>query len=321
MNHHSGNKNQAILARVFCSLFIGVLLLVGCGATQLVPPSTNGQPPTSRPVPTAITSKGSVQFIVFGDSGSAMRGQIETANQMAQLYNRKPFSFALMLGDNIYEVGDVNKLGEARFLNPYKALLASGVRFYPAFGNHDLAEGHDAEQLEFFDMPGPYYDFVIGNVHFLAIDTTRFDKLQAQWLDKKLAQSKSTWNIVYGHHPVYSSGAHGNTQLMINLLKPVLEKHRVNMYLAGHDHDYERFNPIRGVVYIVSGGGGASLRKFKKIKPGSVVRHVKNHFMHVEIKGRQVRFRVIDGKGNMIDSFQWAQPQSRPVKNTKKPAA
>jgi hypothetical protein len=32
-------------------------------------------------------------------------------------------------------------------------------------------------------------------------------------------------------------------------------RHEVNLVFSGHDHVYERTVPIRGVTYVVSGGG------------------------------------------------------------------
>ena len=36
---------------------------------------------------------------------------------------------------------------------------------------------------------------------------------------------------------MYSAGMHGNTQCLIDKLKPVLEENQVNAFLAGHDHN------------------------------------------------------------------------------------
>jgi len=58
--------------------------------------------------------------------------------------------------------------------------------------------------------------------------------------------------IVYGHHPLYSSGAHGEDLNLIILL----EANGADLYLAGHDHNLEIRKPINGVTYVVSGAGG-----------------------------------------------------------------
>jgi hypothetical protein len=39
-----------------------------------------------------------------------------------------------------------------------------------------------------------------------------------------------------------------------------MQRHGVQLYINGHDHNYERSKPIDGITYLVVGGGGASLR-------------------------------------------------------------
>ena len=46
--------------------------------------------------------------------------------------------------------------------------------------------------------------------------------------------------------------------LDVELLEPILDRHDVQLVLAGHDHNYQRHEK-NGVVYIVTGGGGAPL--------------------------------------------------------------
>ena len=43
---------------------------------------------------------------------------------------------------------------------------------------------------------------------------------------------------------------------MILQAKPLFEKHHVDAYFAGHDHDLQLLKPVNGVHYIVSGAGG-----------------------------------------------------------------
>ncbi len=245
------------------------------------------------------------RFIAFGDNGSGSTDQMRLAKQMYIEYQKQPFGLALMLGDNIYPFGNVDKLGKSRFTIPYSSLLNKRVRFMPVLGNHDtLFWGiHTKQEIAFFNMPGLYYDFVSGNIHFYAIDTMHFDEAQRNWLRARLAQSKEKWKIVYGHYPVFSSGEHGSTKFLIQNLEPLLEIYHVDLYLCGHDHDYERFAPKAGVTYIVSGGGGAHLRKFKKIVPGSLIRKSIHHFLLFTLKNsNELDFKAIDENGQTIDS-------------------
>jgi 3',5'-cyclic AMP phosphodiesterase CpdA len=128
-----------------------------------------------------------------------------------------------------------------------------------------------------------YYKVAVSPlVDFFAINTNTFNKTQEIWLETALAQSKTPWKIVYGHHPLYSTGAHGqdnDLKVLRNRLEPLFRKYRVDAYLAGHDHNYERFatfsTQAKGLPYLqlVSGGGGAYLRSQRTHPKAHCARH------------------------------------------------
>lgn len=63
---------------------------------------------------------------------------------------------------------------------------------------------------------------------------------QRSWLEETLASARQPFLIVMMHHsvkPVRSSRSH---PIMYRLLRPILEKYRVDLVLAGHDHAYAR---------------------------------------------------------------------------------
>ena len=106
-----------------------------------------------------------------------------------------------------------------------------------------------------------YYTFKQDNVQFFALDTNyNADwSIQLPWLERSLANSKAAWKIVYAHHPLYSSGIHGSSRELIAKLSPLFARYGVQLYLNGHDHNYERTETIGGTTYITC-GAGAKLR-------------------------------------------------------------
>ncbi|XP_070379154.1 tartrate-resistant acid phosphatase type 5-like isoform X3 [Dermacentor albipictus] len=79
---------------------------------------------------------------------------------------------------------------------------------------------------------------------------------QFRWINKILAQSEARYVLVAGHYPIYSACSHGTTKCLERDLDPLLQKYRVNAYLAGHDHDLQHIRPERlgwNVEYFVSG--------------------------------------------------------------------
>jgi hypothetical protein len=90
-----------------------------------------------------------------------------------------------------------------------------GIKFYATLGNHDwgFADSPAAEILYTWKspswrMPAPYYTFTAGPMQFFAMDTNEVSEAQLLWLKDELAKSRARWKLVYGHHPIYSAGAH-----------------------------------------------------------------------------------------------------------------
>lgn len=64
----------------------------------------------------------------------------------------------------------------------------------------------------------------------------------------------STWLVVIGHYPVYSSGEHSDTSEMVSYLDPLLRQYNVHAYICGHDHVSEHLQK-NGIEYFVAGAG------------------------------------------------------------------
>ena len=73
--------------------------------------------------------KDSLHFAVIGDSGTGDRNEYEIARQMVSFRGKFPFAMVLMMGDNLYG-GESPQDFKAKFEEPYKDLLAAGVKFY-----------------------------------------------------------------------------------------------------------------------------------------------------------------------------------------------
>lgn len=201
-------------------------------------------------------SPDAVTFAVIGDAGTGGTGQFRVAREMAEAYKEQPFSLLLTAGDNVYG-GDVVDRAPDVIDKPYKPLFDAGVEFHPALGNHDVDDSDDlAETLSTLGMPHRYYHFTDGPVDFLAVDSNRVDGRQIEWLRERLICSDSLWQVVYFHHPLYSSGKHGSDTGLRQVLEPVLIEGGADIVLTGHDHDYQRSTPQHGVVHVVTGGGG-----------------------------------------------------------------
>jgi 3',5'-cyclic AMP phosphodiesterase CpdA len=267
-----------------------------------------------HPAPGALAlpvNQGSIRFAVIGDSGRGDRWQQEVADQMVAWRTRFPFTFVLMLGDNIYGTSTPHDY-ELKFERPYKALLDAGVVFRAAIGNHD-----DPAEIHYqpFNMEGRrYYTFrenerrlsgLMGaGARFFVLDSRSFDPQQLDWLRQQLAESGTAWKICYFHHPLYTSGRYrAGARALRLILEPILVGGDVDVVLAGHEHLYERLLPQHGISYFTSGGAG-SLRK-GDLQPSTV--HAKGfdqdyHFMLMEVTGNELYFQAISRTGVTVDA-------------------
>jgi predicted phosphodiesterase len=261
------NRRQLLVLGGLSSL--GIAAVIGKALTGQAgnspPPST---PPTATPNAAASPSKDPVlRFVAIADTGSGNENQFAVAQAMVQYHRQHPYNLVIMAGDNIYDHGEIAKLN-AVFEAPYQVLLQQNVRFQACLGNHDIREANGENQVKtpLFNMKGRYYTFREQSVQFFVLDTnTNVDwPAQLAWLEKELAQSNAPWKIVYGHHPIYSSGHYGTDQVMVKRLTPLFKKYRVQLYVNGHEHNYERTQSIDGTTYLITGHGGAYLRPVGK---------------------------------------------------------
>ena len=133
-----------------------------------------------------------------------------------------------------------------------------------------------------------YYSFDIGDAHFIALNSyLPFEpgSPQYRWLDEDLKGAADyKWKFVFLHDPFYSTGKHGSNINERRILCPLFEKGGVAIVFAGHDHLYERTENIKGVTYIVTGGGGAPLYDAIKTDWSAAIDDT-HHFCKVRIEG------------------------------------
>ena len=200
------------------------------------------------------------------------------------------------------------------------------VAVFPCIGNHE--KNHEHYYRYFAALPAPkyYYSYRYGNAEFFVIDSNKplnTKSEQYAWLDRELGRSTATWKFAYHHHPAFSSddNDYGNTwrgepskfgdKNAQNLIA-LYEKHGLDINFNGHIHVYERTWPLRGgkvdrtkgVVYITSGGGGATLENFAPT-PSWFRAHcrVDYHYCLLSVHGGRLEFKAFDHKGQLFDSF------------------
>jgi hypothetical protein len=158
---------------------------------------------------------------------------------------------------------------------------------YPGLGNHEL-DGFERECLEnwwktFPELRGRrWYSVKLGDsVYILSLDSNSSllpGSQQIEWIRTQLNHLPAGIRFVFFilHHPpvvdVQPNGDPGhngrpNEHALAEFLAQAPEKSHVRFIVAaGHIHNYERFYQD-GIMYVVSGGGGAPPRPIVRLPP------------------------------------------------------
>jgi hypothetical protein len=269
-----------------------------------------------------------VRFAVIGDYGNDSSAEARVAG-LVDSWNP---DFVITTGDNNYPSGEASTIDAnigkyySRFIGNYQGAYGPGSetnRFWPSLGNHDWdgmqcnPQGCSGAYLDYFTLPGKerYYDADLGLVHLFAVDSDNREpdgrsssSVQANWLHNALAASTACFDVVYFHHPAYSSGTHGSTTGM----RWPFQAWGADVVLSGHDHLYERID-AGGFPYFVDGAGGASLYDFLNVgtfPPGvvSVVRYNQDHgAMLVTATNTGITYQFFNTSGVKIDEVSLAK--------------
>ncbi len=196
-------------------------------------------------------------------------------------------------GDNAYERGTSTEFAEC-----YAPTWGSHKsRTRPSPGNHDYYTPSAREYFEYFgtvagDPSRGYYSYDLGQWHVVSLNSMCEEvggcertSPTLRWLKNDLDAHRRACTVAYWHHPLFSSGYHGNEAKMRPTYR-LLYRKNADVVINGHDHDYERFAPqnpngvrdrARGIREFVVGTGGTSLRAFAEIKANSQVRNANTH--------------------------------------------
>ena len=264
-----------------------------------------------------IPGKPVLRVVAVGDFGSGNVHQVAVARAMVRRNQETPFDLGISLGDNFYRCG-VRSAGDPLWKSRWEDLYTPiGVPFFASLGNHDYghppiicpeqraspeAEIAYSEHSQSWRMPSRYYTFVAGDVRFFAIDTEGWSDAQLQWLKSALDKAREEpgirWRIVYGHHPMYTSGVHLNQRRIAVLrseLTPIFKEAHVDLYVAGHDHDMEHLR-TGGIEYLICGAGGAQLRAVRHAQPESLFHATTFGFLDINIDEHQLSAAFLDTK-------------------------
>jgi len=261
-----------------------------------------GDPPQAdRPAPGSAFA-----FVAIGDFGTGGEDQYEVAERMCEWHDEFPFEIVITTGDNVYPVGQPESF-DAALYEPYGCLIENDVRFHASLGNHDVMTDNGFHELnEPFLGMGEERNYIVrrGGVRFVIADSNSLD---LDWLRGNLTAGKGDrWTVVAFHHPVLSPGSsHGSTPGFLARLAPLFSERGVDLVLNGHDHIYAATREVRGVRYVVTGGGGAPLYGCEELDVAEecIAEH---HFLYVSVERERLTVTAVGVDGESLHSFEIA---------------
>jgi hypothetical protein len=180
------------------------------------------------------------------------------------------------LGDLAYDNGTEQELREC-YAPTWGRFVA---RTRAALGNHDYDTGTANAAIAALRLPPHgWYSYPLGAWHVIVLNSNCEQaggcgrgSPQWLWLQADLAATRARCTLAYWHHARFSSGSHGSDTATAPFWD-LLARAQADVVLQSHDHDYERFAPLRGIRSFVVGTGGKTLRPFGTVRPASEVRN------------------------------------------------
>lgn len=238
--------------------------------------------------------------------------------------------FVVATGD-VHHFEGVRSVNDPLWMTNYELIYSHPelmIDWFPVLGNHEY-RGNTQAVIDYsnvsrrWTMPARYYTKAFNDkgtsIRIVWIDTAPLiDKYrneketypdagkqdmnkQLLWLDNVLSAAKEDWVIVVGHHPIYAETPKDDSERadLQKRLNPVLKKHKVDMYIAGHIHNFQHIRmPDSSIDYVVNSSASLS-RKVAPIE-GTQFCSPEPGFSVCSADKAQLELRMIDKKGNVL---------------------
>lgn len=238
--------------------------------------------------------------------------------------------FVIATGD-VHHFEGVRSVNDPLWMTNFELIYSHPelmIDWFPALGNHEY-RGNTQAVLDYshisrrWTMPARYYTKTFADegvtLRILWLDTAPLiDKYrnesnkypdarrqdrdkQLAWADSVLNAATEDWVIVVGHHPIYAeTPKDGNERTDLQTrLDPVLRKHKVDMYICGHIHNFQHIRvPGSNIDYIVNSSGSLS----RKVKPveGTQFCSPEPGFSVCSAGKKELTLRMIDKEGKIL---------------------
>ncbi|MBP1677903.1 MAG: acid phosphatase [Bacteroidetes bacterium] len=274
-------------------------------------------------------------FIVANDLGrNGYYDQKTIAASMGQFAADYDIEFVAAAGD-IHHFNGVASVTDPLWMTNFELIYSHPdlmLDWYAILGNHEY-RGNTQACLDYgkvsrrWIMPSRYYTMVKEiddhtTMRLLFIDTSPLiqkyreetedypdackqdDKAQLQFIDSVLSNSKETWKIVIGHHPIYAyttKDSSERTDLQARL-DPILRKNKVDFYFNGHIHNFQHIKIAGSPVDYITNSSASLSRPVEKTT-GTQFCSPLSGFAVCTVDSAQFIVNLMDKDGKSIYSY------------------
>jgi chitodextrinase len=188
----------------------------------------------------------------------------------------------------------------------------------PVVGNHEyneLRDGTAPGYFDYWDNIPHYYSLNSHGWHVIAIDSTGFFRQtstsspQYQWLQNDLETNTQPCTLAMWHEPLYNIGDEGPMPSMAKIWS-LLASHGVDLVLNGHDHTYQRWQPLdgagnpdpNGVTEFISGAGGHAIQEFVTEDSRVAARASQYGALKLQLNPAGAGYQFVTTGGQTLDS-------------------
>lgn len=245
-------------------------------------------------------------------------GDEATAALLDEVVEDHPDAAIFTTGDNAYPDGAYDEFVDC--YGPSWGRHRSRTR--PAVGNHEFKQTKARGYSRYWGPAGGefdryYYSYDLADWHVVVLnsechrvgcDFNSDDGEQVEWLEADLSASDAGCTIAIWHHPRWSSGRYSNDN-DYDTFWEVLHDHGVEIVLNGHEHIYERFEPMDpagdldetgGITQFTVGTGGGNLRRIEDIKPHSAARGTEHGVLKLTLKSGEYEWEFLHVAGGQF---------------------
>lgn len=264
-------------------------------------------------------------FIYMGDAQNEIYSMWSRA--IREAYSEAPRArFIIHAGDL---VNRAHRDGEWQEWFEAGGWIHSRVPSIPVPGNHEYDPHPETDdddlsvqwrpQFALPHHPNPELDETTYYIDFqgmriVGLNTLRAIDEQAVWLDSVLTYNPQPWTVVTFHHPIFSAAQRRDNSDLRESWKPVLDRHKVDLVLQGHDHAYGRGHNVpvgvrerdraAGTVYVVSVSGPKMYRIPDDATWRDRAAENTQLFQVVDVSPDLLTYKAMTVTGDLYDTFQ-----------------